>query len=94
MTHGPDRITEMLTIAGREGLRLNPSNIELNESGMDFIVAFATDTDGTDWVLRKPRRSDVWERAENERNVLNLVRELTIETLMRSSATVLLRKVI
>jgi len=75
MTHGPDRITEMLTIAGREGLRLNPSNIELNESGMDFVVAFATDTEGTDWVLRKPRRSDVWERAENERNVLHLVRD-------------------
>lgn len=42
---------------------------------MDFLVAFATDEAGTAWVLRKPRRSDVWKRAENEHKVLKLVRE-------------------
>ena len=41
---------------------------------MDFRVAFATDEQGRRWVLRQPRRKDVWERAENERKVLNVVR--------------------
>lgn len=66
-------VREMVSIAGRSGLRLNPGRLEINESGMDFLVAFAAEEDGRMWVLRKPRRSDVWVRAENERNVLRLV---------------------
>ncbi|TNJ62340.1 hypothetical protein FE784_31115 [Paenibacillus hemerocallicola] len=68
-------IDEMVSAAGQNGLNVNPGQVELNESGMDFVVAFATDDAGKAWVLRKPRRSDVWERAENERKVLSLVRE-------------------
>ncbi|CAI6042405.1 macrolide 2'-phosphotransferase [Cohnella sp. JJ-181] len=40
---------------------------------MDFLVAFAEDARGERWVLRKPRRADVWERAENERKVLSFI---------------------
>ncbi|MEF3306484.1 macrolide 2'-phosphotransferase [Paenibacillus sp. GYB003] len=67
-------IDAMISAAARNGLRLNRTTAEVNESGMDFLVAFATDEAGQAWVLRKPRRSDVWERAENERKALELVR--------------------
>lgn len=63
---------ELLTTAQRNGLVLNPDRLEINESGMDFLVGFATDAEGRKWVLRKPRRPDVWERAENERTVLTV----------------------
>ncbi len=65
---------ELLALAEQNGLRLQTEQVEMNESGMDFLVAFATDADGQAWVLRKPRREDVWERAENEHKVLNVVR--------------------
>jgi len=45
----------------------------INESGMDFLVVFAKDEDDLEWILRKPRRPDVWERAKNEQKVLNIV---------------------
>ncbi|CAG7597406.1 hypothetical protein PAESOLCIP111_00144 [Paenibacillus solanacearum] len=64
---------EMAAAARAHGLMLQAERMEINESGMDFRVAFATDDDGTAWVLRKPRRADVWERAVNERKVLALV---------------------
>ncbi|WP_068774867.1 macrolide 2'-phosphotransferase [Paenibacillus sp. FJAT-26967] len=67
-------IQAMLDLAKEHGLTLNPESAELNESGMDFLVVFAADAAGTVWVLRKPRRDDVWERAENEHKVLKLVR--------------------
>ncbi|MCM3337474.1 macrolide 2'-phosphotransferase [Paenibacillus sp. MER TA 81-3] len=70
-----NRIEEIVTTANYNGLRINANQVELNESGMDFLVAFATDDAGEPWVLRKPRRSDVLERAENEHKVLQLVRE-------------------
>ncbi|QDL09202.1 hypothetical protein DP113_15945 [Brasilonema octagenarum UFV-E1] len=66
---------EFLAVAQKHGLRLNAENVELNASGVDFLVAFATDEDGIPWVLRAPRRSDVIERAANENRVLNLLRK-------------------
>lgn len=68
-------IDEMLVIAKQHGLHFNTEGVEINESGMDFLVAFVTDESGSDWVLRKPRRPDVMERAANEHNVLQLVSE-------------------
>ncbi|WP_410768921.1 macrolide 2'-phosphotransferase [Fontibacillus sp. BL9] len=64
---------DLISLALEYGLLLNSEDVEINESGMDFVVAFAKEEDGTPWVLRKPRRSDVWERAENERKVLNFI---------------------
>lgn len=61
---------EVLTSAANHGLQLVEDKITWNESGMDFLVAFAHDYEDQAWVLRKPRRSDVWERAENEYKVL------------------------
>ena len=34
-------IQEMLEIAGKHGVNLIPEGIEMNESGMDFLVGFA-----------------------------------------------------
>jgi macrolide phosphotransferase len=64
---------ELFACAEQNGLQLNPDHFEVNESGLDFLVAFAKDDAGQAWVLRKPRRSDVWERIENERKVLKAV---------------------
>ncbi|MBP1989358.1 macrolide 2'-phosphotransferase [Paenibacillus eucommiae] len=83
MTHSKenlDIIDEMVAIANQNGLRVNAEHVEINESGMDFLVAFATDEAGEAWVLRKPRRSDVFERASNEYKVLLLIRgQLSIQ---------------
>ncbi|MFD0870888.1 MULTISPECIES: macrolide 2'-phosphotransferase [Paenibacillus] len=70
---GRDLRHELLTIAKQNGLQLNADYFEINESGMDFLVAFAKDEHGQEWVLRKPRRKDVWERAGNEQKVLKVV---------------------
>ncbi|SIO56559.1 macrolide phosphotransferase [Singulisphaera sp. GP187] len=60
-------------LARRHGL--TPiGEIELNDLGLDFRAAFTTDEDDTDWVLRIPRRPDVWPRAENEARVLALLK--------------------
>ncbi|MCY9517991.1 phosphotransferase [Paenibacillus apiarius] len=64
----------MVFAANQNGLRINANQVELHESGMDFLVAFAKDEAGEPWVLHKPRRADVLERAENEHKVLQLVR--------------------
>ncbi|MGG3308871.1 macrolide 2'-phosphotransferase MphI [Paenibacillus lautus] len=67
-------IQEMLEIAGKHGVNLNPEGIEMTESGMDFLVGFAEEAGtGARWILRKPRRSDVLERAGNEARVLKLI---------------------
>jgi macrolide phosphotransferase len=64
---------ELLAAARKHGLRLAAESIELNESGLDFLVAFATDEEGVRWVLRAPRRPDVIEVAAGEARVLELV---------------------
>ena len=52
---------ELLSLAEQNGLIMDKESLEINESGMDFRVAFATDEKGRRWVLRQPRREDVWE---------------------------------
>jgi macrolide phosphotransferase len=59
-------------LAGRHGLVL-VGEIELNDVGLDFRAAFATDEAGAAWVLRVPRRPDVLPRAENEARTLRLL---------------------
>lgn len=57
-------IEEMLELAKQYDLHLNSDDIEINESGMDFLVSFAKDEAGAPWILRKPRRTDVWEKED------------------------------
>ncbi|WP_028594670.1 macrolide 2'-phosphotransferase [Paenibacillus assamensis] len=70
-----NRVEEMVALAEKHGIHLQTEKVEMNESGMDFLVAFANDTDGDKWVLRMPRRSDVLERADNEHRVLKLLKQ-------------------
>ncbi|CAM2774728.1 macrolide 2'-phosphotransferase [Paenibacillus taichungensis] len=65
---------ELTSLAAQNGLHIAEESMKINESGMDFRVAFATDEQGQQWILRQPRREDVWERAENERKVLEVVK--------------------
>lgn len=44
-----------------------------NESGLDFQVVFAKSRKGNDWVLRIPRRADVFPRTNAEKRALDLV---------------------
>lgn len=44
----------IVTIASECGLDIQPESISINESGLDFQVAFAEDRHGVEWVLRIP----------------------------------------
>ncbi|MFN3650587.1 MAG: macrolide 2'-phosphotransferase [Armatimonadota bacterium] len=65
---------EIAALAARHGLSVEPESLELNQAGLDFLVAFARAGDGTDWVLRIPRRPDAAEKAVLEARTLDLVR--------------------
>lgn len=45
------RAEEILNLATKHGLKLSPESIEMNESGMDFLVAFASADPGKDFVI-------------------------------------------
>ncbi|HLU66744.1 MAG TPA: macrolide 2'-phosphotransferase [Kofleriaceae bacterium] len=66
-------MTELLELAARHGLELDPGSLEINEAGLDYRVAFARARDGTDWVLRVPRRPDVSAKLGEERRILEFV---------------------
>ena len=61
-------------LAAASGLKIDPQSLTFNEIGLDFRVGFATAVDGTRWVLRLPRRTDVIARARKEARMLELVR--------------------
>lgn len=66
----PTSPAALLALAQQHGLSLQPDSFTYNETGLDFQVIHALDTDGQPWILRLPRRPDVLPRAENERKVL------------------------
>lgn len=67
-------IDEIVKLAAGHGLELR-GDMVFNEMGIDFRVAFATDTDGKKWVLRIPRREDLADQIEKEKRILNLVKK-------------------
>ncbi|GAB1351716.1 MAG TPA: macrolide 2'-phosphotransferase [Candidatus Rifleibacterium sp.] len=66
---------EILNLALDHGLRLKDEALILNEMGIDFRVAFACDLHGLKWVLRIPRREDLADQIQHEKNILNLVKK-------------------
>lgn len=66
-------IKEVMELAKRHNLNINKETIEMNDSGLDFFAVFAKDDDGTDWVLRIPRRDDVMPRTKAEKAALDIV---------------------
>jgi macrolide phosphotransferase len=68
-------VEAFLTTARREGLDMVPNeSSKLDASGADFRVLQARALDGRPWILRSPRRPDVFERAQMEASALALVR--------------------
>ena len=65
---------EIKALASRHDLYIT-DDIRFNEMGIDFSVGFAMDFDGKQWVLRIPRRSDMAEQIQRERNILQLAQE-------------------
>lgn len=61
-------------LAARHGLVLQPHTLSHNASGLDFAVTYAQASDGITWVLRQPRRPEVWASAEREARILQSVR--------------------
>ncbi len=65
----------MSVLAAKYRLDLKEDSISFNQSGLDFLVAYAEGADGAEWVLRIPRRDDVMERTVDERKVLEIVHQ-------------------
>src|SRR5690625_146302 len=66
---------EVLEIAVKHGLQLIEDSMEFNESGLDFQVVFAKDQEEKEWVLRIPRRPDVFPRTKAEKTALDLINQ-------------------
>lgn len=64
----------IVELAAAHELSIDPASVRLNEAGLDYRVAFARAQDGTDWVLRIPRRPDVSAKLADERRILEFVR--------------------
>lgn len=62
----------ILDLAAAHGLTFDPASISRNEIGLDFQVAYARTVDGTDWILRLPRRPDVAAALPKEVAILEL----------------------
>lgn len=66
-------LDQIIAKANQHGLRVVEDSLERNDSGLDFQVVFAVDTEGEHWVLRIPRREDVIPTARKEKSILDLV---------------------
>jgi macrolide phosphotransferase len=74
MTTTPtDEHGAIVELAASHGLVVDPRSLRLNEAGLDYRVAFARDADGTEWVLRMPRRPDVSAKVAEEAGILRHV---------------------
>lgn len=71
-----DTSTHIADLAARHGLHIDRANLSINEAGLDYRVAFAQAADGTDWVLRVPRRPDVSAKVDEERRILEFIEPL------------------
>jgi macrolide phosphotransferase len=67
---------EVLELAHQNGLDIKESSLQFNESGLDFQVVLAMDTEGERWILRLPRREDVLLSIDKERRTLELIAPL------------------
>ncbi|SDC06949.1 macrolide phosphotransferase [Pelagirhabdus alkalitolerans] len=64
---------KVLALAEKHDVSIDPDHIIIDQSGVDFLVAFVVDTEKVDWVFRMPRRDDVIERTKVEKQVLDIV---------------------
>ena len=76
MTENIKSQQEVLELAHHNGLNIQEDSLQFNESGLDFQVVLATDTDGKRWILRIPRREDVLLSIDKEKRVLESIAPL------------------
>ncbi|WP_026690481.1 macrolide 2'-phosphotransferase [Alteribacter aurantiacus] len=70
----------IIQLAEKNGIIVDGDSLKINESGLDFQVAFAKDLNGKHWVLRMPRRKDVLPSIEKEKQILTLAaKQVTVE---------------
>lgn len=73
-----ENIEQAAELARKHNLNIDENSIEINDSGLDFLAVFATDYNGTDWVLRIPKREDVMPRTLVEKTALDIVNQQNI----------------
>src|SRR5699024_4026815 len=64
---------EVVGLASSHGLELNPKNLVENNAGLDVQVAFGSDKEDGNWLLRIPRREAVFVRTKPETSGLDLI---------------------
>lgn len=64
----------LLAAARREGLVLTAEDATLDGSGLDYLVVHARDAAGVPWIVRTPRRPEVYTASRVEAGALRLVR--------------------
>ncbi len=64
---------DLRILAAKHGLQIQ-GELTFNEIGLDFRIVFAETLDGRHWVLRIPRRPDIFLQIEHEARILNLVK--------------------
>ena len=67
---------EVLELAHKHDLTIQEDSLQFNESGLDFQVVLATDSNGERWILRLPRRPDVLTSVDKEKRTLELITPL------------------
>ncbi|MBP1971333.1 macrolide phosphotransferase [Virgibacillus natechei] len=60
-------------LATNKGLDIVESTIKINESGVDFQVAYAKDQHDNKWILRIPRRQESMRHARQEKKALDII---------------------
>lgn len=67
------KIKKVLDTAFKYDLELTADSLKFVDMGLDFQVVFAEDVLKQNWVLRLPRRKDVFEKIGLEKNVLDFI---------------------
>lgn len=62
-------------LATNKGLDIVENSIKINESGVDFQVAYAKDQYDDKWILRIPRRPESMRHARQEKKALDIIRQ-------------------
>jgi aminoglycoside phosphotransferase (APT) family kinase protein len=69
-----ETVADLLAAARRHGLALTTAQADFDRSGLDYLVVHAVDDAGVRWIVRTPRRPEVFAASRVEASVLALVR--------------------
>lgn len=67
----------MIEVAKKYGIHLVENTLKDVNMGLDFQVIIGQDHSGQEWILRVPRRKEVFLKAQAEKNILELVNQWT-----------------